>query len=578
MDQGRKRRRPLVLLLLLSASGALLIAGWKTFWFLTDDAFISFRYVSNSMLGHGYVWNAPPFHPVEGYTSFLWVALLDGVWRALGIAPPAAANYVSLLFAFLTLLVVAWMVTGMRLGGRSRPYRSAFLGLVLLGIVTNRTFLTWSSSGLETAMFNFFVLLWLGVCIRVRPDSRWFGPLLGTSAALIYLTRPDGVLFVLATLVILALAAGRRPLGPGAGQPGEQPGWLRGRWFAGLLPLLALPAHLVWRLATYGEWLPNSYYAKVTGPWPGSGVRYAASFVLEYGIWLWVLLLLAVGGKALWSRWGPPRDSLVTGNGDGGAYGETALHPWRSNVAIPAVTLAVHGLYYTFIVGGDHFEYRVYSHLIPLAFITFFWMLNRLDFRRSLSIALLVAFVLLSLPVGWTHWALTRNLQTREQTHNLFAPIAGHWPGPLRWYARAFDSQQAWLTAHYVCTRHQEHKINCEFLRSVFPSREEGAALPDAGYPVFAFGAVGVVSWVMPEVNIIDTHGINDYVIARSPVEPGTFRMMGHDRMAPDGYVECFRPNVEIMRGRRLVVHPRKEPLTPEEIIECESRWIQSVR
>ncbi len=69
---------------LLVAATASLIWGWRLFWFLTDDAFISFRYVSNSLAGHGYVWNAPPFRPVEGYTSFLWVALLDLVWRLFG--------------------------------------------------------------------------------------------------------------------------------------------------------------------------------------------------------------------------------------------------------------------------------------------------------------------------------------------------------------------------------------------------------------------------------------------------------------------------------------------------------------
>jgi len=58
-----------------------LYLGWKAFWFLTDDAFIAFRHVSNSILGFGYVWNAPPFRPVEGYTSFLWVVVLDWVWR-----------------------------------------------------------------------------------------------------------------------------------------------------------------------------------------------------------------------------------------------------------------------------------------------------------------------------------------------------------------------------------------------------------------------------------------------------------------------------------------------------------------
>ena len=58
-------------LALLLAALLALCGGWYLLWFLSDDAFIAFRYVGNRQLGHGYVWNAPPFLPVEGYTSFL---------------------------------------------------------------------------------------------------------------------------------------------------------------------------------------------------------------------------------------------------------------------------------------------------------------------------------------------------------------------------------------------------------------------------------------------------------------------------------------------------------------------------
>ena len=46
-------------------------AGWQLMWFLTDDAYISFRYLSNALRGYGLVWNPPPFQPVEGYISAL---------------------------------------------------------------------------------------------------------------------------------------------------------------------------------------------------------------------------------------------------------------------------------------------------------------------------------------------------------------------------------------------------------------------------------------------------------------------------------------------------------------------------
>lgn len=558
------RRRRILLILILSLAGAILLIGWKAFWFLTDDAYISFRYVSNSMLGHGYVWNPPPFRPVEGYTNFLHILILDGLWRAFGVTPPAASNYVSLVFSFLTLVVAASMLLAVRLGERMKPYRLLLLGLVLVGITTNRTYLTWSSSGLETAMFSFFLFLWLYFCVRKPHSGRWFVLSVSSSAVGIYLTRPDGGLFLAATAAILLLTYRR--------------GMLRlGDW-PGSLPLLLAPAHLAWRRLTYGEWLPNSYYAKFTSPWPGSGARYALSFVMEYGLWIYIALLAYFLYRSLRSHRASRRSRSATGDGAISERRSGVRQPVPYIKGIVVAAIAIHALYYTFIIGGDHFEYRIYSHFIPLAFVSFAYMLGRLNMRPIYSVVLLVIFILMSWPMQWTHWALTRNLTTREETHTLFVRVSDHWPRALRWYASVFDGQQEWLTQHYVCTRHQEHKINCEFLKTVFPTREEGSRLPKSGYPVFVFGAVGVVSWVLPEINIIDGHGINDYVIARSPVGPGTFRMMGHDRLAPEGYVECFRPNVEIVGPKQVVVRRRERPLTAEEIVECEGRWAARIR
>src|SRR5258708_34154712 len=100
-----------------------LYVGWRAFWFLTDDAYIAFRYVSNSRLGYGYVWNAPPFKPVEGYTSFLWVVLMDIIWRGLGVQPPDSSNVVSLIFAAGTLVLTAAMALPPLLAAAVEAYR-----------------------------------------------------------------------------------------------------------------------------------------------------------------------------------------------------------------------------------------------------------------------------------------------------------------------------------------------------------------------------------------------------------------------------------------------------------------------
>jgi arabinofuranosyltransferase len=155
----------LILIILLAGLG--LYLGWRLFWFLTDDAYIAFRYIGNSHLGYGYVWNAPPFKPVEGYTSFLWVVLLDLIWRVTGIEPPDSANVVSLIFAGGTLLIIIAMVLRLRLTPALERYRLVFLAFVLIGTLTNRTFLAWTSSGLETAMFNFWLTAWVFVALPV---------------------------------------------------------------------------------------------------------------------------------------------------------------------------------------------------------------------------------------------------------------------------------------------------------------------------------------------------------------------------------------------------------------------------
>jgi arabinofuranosyltransferase len=538
---------------------AVLLIGWRAFWFLTDDAYIAFRYSYNHMVGHGYVWNPAPFHPVEGYTSFLWVVLMEWIWRVTGVAPPDASNVVSLIFSFGSLLVGALMM--FRLRWRRELCAELLIALALVGVLSNRTFLTWTSSGLETAMFNFFVLAWIYVGLYSSSASpRWL--LLTTlSAAGIYLTRPDGLLFVGATLVLLALL------------------WLadasslRGRRLLGALPLLSVPLHVAWRRSFYGEWLPNSYFAKHTSAWPESGVRYAASFVLEYALWIWVLL-----GVAVLFHWYrrfklalPPAAQLRAG----GLTQFARSHPDLLRRIIVCSTPALHLSYYTFVIGGDHFEYRIYSYLVVLIFVCFLWMLNRLPLGRGLCIGLLSVQVVASWPIPWTHWHLSQTRTTREHTLSMWVPVSEHFPPVLHWYSGAFDGLQHWLIGHFVCLRHQEHKIASEWWVSrVLPSREEGLEFSRGALPVFfGEGGIGGLGWVLPRVNVIDGLGLNDYVIARYRGEQKLERKMAHERVPPRGYVSCFRPNVQMVPNKGLAIIPRRPELTASDVERCEQRW-----
>jgi arabinofuranosyltransferase len=526
--------------IILAASLVLLIIGWRLFWFLTDDAYISFRYVSNSVLGYGYVWNFPPFRPVEGYTNFLWILLLDAVWRVLHVPPPTSANYLALAFSFLTLVALAVLALRLRWRQELRPYRVAFTGLMLAYLLVNRTFLAWASSGLETSMFTFFVVAWVVAVLELRGSFGWLALSTTFAASLMELTRPDGLLYAASTVVILAyvFVRNRRSVS-------------RVQWLAAT-PILLIPLHIAWRLKTYGQWLPNSYHAKQVTWWPESGVRYALSFILEYALWVWLALaafvLLRKSTRAVIRR-------------------ELSFPS-----AVVLATLLCHFLYYTIVVGGDHFEYRVYNHFLVLAPYSFLWLLNGTTLRPSRAMAAMALFIVLSLPVPWTHWRYAHHLTTRAETLKMKVPVAPHWPPLVRPYASLFDSLQFWLIDHSICMRHQEHKICREYLIQCYPTREEGLRLSPEGYPVHIASAVGVASWVLPRVNIIDLLGLNDYVIARLPAPEGDSRQMAHERRAPKDYVFCFYPNVFVDSGE-VIVKERKVPLTPEQIVTCEREW-----
>ena len=548
--------RWLVAVLAVFVLGATFV-GWRAFWFLTDDAFILYRYASNLVTGHGLVWNPEPFRPVEGYTSALWVLILSTIWWLTGLEPPETSNWLSLLFGYGTLAVGVRIVWRMELPPFLERHRSQVVLLVVLGTITNRTFLTWLSSGLETALFNFLLTSWLCLVLELRENSSTARvALLCTAVGFMGLTRPDGLLFLAATVALLALGPERR--------------W-RG---AATAPLAVIPLHVLARKIYYGEWLPNTYYAKYISSWPESGLRYFASYSLEYGTWL--LYLLAVVYLARRFRSGGPS------------------RRWRE-LAAPGIgigALLAHVGYYTLIIGGDHFEYRVYSHLVLLSWCAAVWLMARLCGSARGFAALALAMLLVSWPIGWVHWLATRHLE--ERAVHLFVPIAERFPAPLAPVVAIFDRWQGWLIGHSVGMRHQEHK---QFWREQvrrYPTREEGRVLDLGPNPAMPTGTVGVPAWVLPHVAILDMLGLNDYAIARGATRAmlgEEMRQMAHDRIAPRGYVACFRPNVQPLpkpggaggkrsllregweRRGKLLFRQRGRPLTGEDIRACEARF-----
>jgi len=546
----------------------LTVFGWWRFWFLTDDAFITFRYVSNSMEGLGLVWNPPPFAPVEGYTSLLWALLLKLCWSVFGVEPPAGANWMSLVAGVATVGLVFGAVQRMSLPETLARHRTAVFLAVGLGILSNRSFSTWLSGGLETALFNLLLLAWVLAALAAAPGAGWWRrhAAVVTLAALLCLTRPDGLLYLGATVVLGVVQWARCP------RPRRAVALLLAH-----LPVVVVVAHLLWRHATYGEWLPNTWRAKVGEPWPEAGLRYLASYVVEVGLWAWGLLVLAAAAVR---RPGP-----------------AALWRHSARVLVTAAVLG-HVGYYVFVVGGDHFEYRVLSHTIPLVWLSTAWLLGTLRLRVLPAAAAWACLVSVSLPVQWVHLAATADRVTRRDTFMLAVPIADRFPGPLRPLVARWDGWQQWLITHHVGMRHREHQVFALHVLAESPSRIDGGAIAADGHPVLKAGSVGILGWVLPHVAIIDRLGLNDRVVAATPLDhgPDQLRLMAHDRQPPPGYIACFRPNVQLLSRMTVdtsvfdadaiaalpaplaVVHPRSEPLRDADIVACEERFSAGAR
>ncbi|HEU4418058.1 MAG TPA: hypothetical protein VFT55_03915, partial [Planctomycetota bacterium] len=323
------------------ALGACVVAtwfGWRLLWHMADDAYITYRYVSNAMLGRGLVWNPEPFLPVDGNTDFLWSMLLLATWKVTGLVPPEVANTFGLLFGCGTLFLLARAAALRPLPEPLRPWRWLVVALVLAFVASNRAFLASLSSGLGVAIFNFLLFAWVLLASSARTrgaQRRWL--LLGACAGACGVARPEGHLVVLATCVLVSLWGFPSRAG------------LRAAGAAVALAVLPELAHLLWRRLTVGDWMPCSYHAKTVEAWPESGARFFGSFVVEFGVYVWLAVALAWLVKKVRH---PGPLALLRREHLGGA-------------AVASVLLFHFG-YYTFFMGGDLFEWRVYSHLIPL--------------------------------------------------------------------------------------------------------------------------------------------------------------------------------------------------------------------
>ena len=291
----------------IAASAAILLLQHVYFHYTSDDAYISYRYARNLADGVGVVWN--PGENVEGYTNFLWVAILAALHR-LGADIVVSGRWLGF-----TLAIVAaagtYRLTADLLEGEAGRVAGVVAALLL---ASSGAWALWTTAGLEAPLFATLMLSAILLHLRERPreasgPSRGWLPASGMVWGFVALARPEGVL--------LFAISGAFKLGDAvAHYRSAAPHGILHRSFAAIriggtllawaigFALIFVP-YFVWRFDTFGWLFPNTFYAKIGSGLDqyDRGLRYLTSFLQQYGGWL--LLLVPVTLAVAAGRRGP---------------------------------------------------------------------------------------------------------------------------------------------------------------------------------------------------------------------------------------------------------------------------------
>ncbi|MBA3640312.1 MAG: hypothetical protein H0W53_13765 [Acidobacteria bacterium] len=339
--------------------------------YIADDAGISLAYGRNLAAGYGPVLY-PGGEAVEGFSNPLWTAIItlgaalqldghDGIplLKVLGLMFGAGALWLTILVA--------------RQAYPDDDPGTRWLAAAILAAWT--PFVFWSGAGLENPLYAFLLLLATLLQLREIEDTRaraWSALALAGVA----LTRPEGCAFFVAFLVHRVIVV--------------REGWRLLTWAGIFVAIFA--AFLTMRVMVFGDWLPNTYYAKISDreitelwrylvTWDDPGFDYLQLFVLTN------LVVLAAA-----------------------AVGFADVRHWRASLLMLAIGsgTAVYALY----VGGDFWPaFRFLTPALPVLAIAAQHGIARLPIR-TLALRQTVALALMGVVI---YGSIGPSLQLRAQ-------------------------------------------------------------------------------------------------------------------------------------------------------------------
>jgi hypothetical protein len=471
---------------------------------VSDDAFITFRYVQNFVAGHGIVYNAGEY--VEGYTHFLWLLVLSAV-KIIGFDPVEASKWLGILCyaGILSLFIPISKKELQRTEESSKKNFSFPLAAALLAL--NYDMNVWASGGLETALYTLFLSLafftWFYTDLPERKKILASGSIL----LLATLTRPDGALFIATAVFLLAIKGikEKRSFNENAKRIG---------FF--ILPsvIIGIP-YLLWKYSYYGDIFPTPYYAKsASGTYFEQGFYYILLFFRIYISAAAGLVIVAVSfilNKGKFSRMRASSQADQRG----------------SPIAAASIFIAVYLLLYVTRVGGDFMFARFLIPVLPLLYFIIEAVIDRFPPQLA-KYRMLICIVLLGATPA------DRAFRERILFHYDAATktLASNWDGDDGGTVRGIADER-WAYTHTRFT------VGAEPVGSLDTYVNIGKLLAPIfeGLPVkvVIMGGQNSIAYYADFANCIDIYGLTDSYIAHLPITKRG--RIGHEKEAPSEYL-----------------------------------------
>jgi hypothetical protein len=216
-----------------------------------DDAGIVFAYSRNIAAGFGIV-SQPHLTPVEGCTNFLWMIFLVPFFWIGAFSPIITSKILGIILTFCSFLIIKHIL-------EKEGISKIIITGILMYLSTSSSLVIWLTSGLENSLFLVLILLLflkIGNAIREETYELKSTYLIPILSFCIFLTRPDGIMYgiayplsILMMIILAKLKLNKKII------------------FSLILNILVLFLLVIgfelFRKLYFGEWVPNTYYAKV---------------------------------------------------------------------------------------------------------------------------------------------------------------------------------------------------------------------------------------------------------------------------------------------------------------------------